>query len=251
MPSLAEFQRGFAAALKIPAPGPADVEAAGLRIHRNTLMKALVDAVLANYPTVGVLMGAAWLGSAAQAYAMQYPPRHAVLADYGELFPDFVRAMDPEQAWPYLPGVAALDRAWTHALLAQDAPALKPERLGVLAPDVLAALRLRLHPGACYGVYGHSAVTVWRANRPPASPPGELHIEDHDEAALVVRNDGGVVLLPLDAAAQVFLDVVISGGNAAAAASAALQADPDADIAGTWSTFLTQGVFADIESHGD
>jgi hypothetical protein len=252
MPSLAEFQRGFAAALTAPAlPGSVEGEAAGLRIHRNTFMKALVDAVLANYPTVVVLMGQEWVASAAQAYARQHPPRHAVLADYGASLPEFLRAAQTGEDWPYLPGVAELDRAWTQVLLARDAPALGPERLVALAPHALATLRPRLHPAVHYGVHGHSAVTVWRANRPPAVPPAHLQVGDDEEAALIVRNDAGVLLLPIDAAARTFLDVVIAGGDISAAASAALQTDPEADIAATWAMLLSQGAFADIETHGD
>jgi hypothetical protein len=253
MPSLAEFQSDFAAALRRPAAGHAlrDAEPAGLRVHRNTVMKALIDAVLANYPTVGVLAGVEWLSGVARDYALRHPPRHAVLAEYGESFPDFLRAMDADLTLPYLGGVAELDRAWTQSLLAPDAPALDPARLHALSPQALASLRLQLHPSARYGVYGHSAVTVWRASRPPAVPPTELQIDGGDEAALIVRNSGGVVLLPLDVGAQAFLEVIVAGGNTAAAASAALQADPDADIAVAWTTFLVQGTFAKFELDGD
>jgi Putative DNA-binding domain len=248
MPSLAEFQRDFAAALLGPAAAGAD-EPAGLRIHRNTAMKGLVDAVIANYPTVGVLMGEQWLGGAAQDYAGQHPARQAVLADYGEAFPDFLRALDAAQDWPYLPDVAELDRAWTQALLAPDAPALRPAQLSALAPQTLAALQLRLHPSACHGVYAHSAVTVWQANRPPATPPAELHVAGIDEAALMLRNDDGVVLLPLDDGAHAFLHAITSGSNLTEAVSAALQTG--ADVAEIWSRLLTHGVFADIQDHGD
>jgi len=253
MPSLAEFQRDFAAALRMPSTleGSGRAEPAGLRVHRNTAMKALVDAVLANYPTVGVLAGHEWLGGAAQAYAQRHPPRHAVLAGYGEFLPDFMRAMDTNQEWPYLVDVAKLDRAWMQSLLAPDAPLLNAARLRALSPQALASLRLRLHPSVRYDIYGHSAVTIWQANRPPRVPPEGLQIDGRDEAALIVRNDGGVALLPLDHAAQAFLETIIAGGSTAAAASAALLADPDADIAARWSAFLAQGVFADIESHGD
>lgn len=224
---------------------------AGLRVHRNTVIKALVDAVLANYPTVVVLMGQEWLADVARAYVQQHPPRHAVLAGYGETFPDFLRAMEVEHDWPYLPGVAELDRAWTQSLLAPDSPTLTPARLAGLEAAVLATLPLRLHPGARYGVYASSAVTVWRANRSPATAPTELHIDGRDEAAVMVRNDEGVVLLPLDAAGRAFVEAIISGSGIGEAASAALQIAPDGDVAGSWSALLAHGVFAGIDNHGD
>ncbi|MEO6078359.1 MAG: DNA-binding domain-containing protein [Steroidobacteraceae bacterium] len=251
MPLLAEYQRDFAAALLAPAIGDDPAVAAGVRVHRNTVMKALIDAVLANYPTIGVLMGEEWLADVARAYALQHPPGRAALADYGESFPDFVRSMNLTQDWPYLPDVAELDRAWTQSLLAADALSLTPARLTGMEPSEMAGLRLRLHPAARYKVYGNSAVTVWQANRPPAAPPAELHVDGRDEVALMVRNDEGVTLLPLDVAGRAFLESIISGGSISEAAGTALQAAPDTDIAGCWSTLLGQGAFADIETQGD
>ncbi len=252
MPSLAEFQRGFAARLlaQLPDEGAGDAAPAGLRVHRNTAMKGLVDALLANFPTAGVLMGAEWLAGMARGYARQNPPRHAVLADYGDAFPAFLRAMDADHAWPYLPGVAELDRAWMHSLLASDSPALTPGRLAGLAPGALASLQLRLHPAARYGVHAHSAVTVWRANHPPALPHADLCVDGSEESALMLRNLHGVMLLPLDAAGRAFVEAIISGASIAAAAGAAIGAQPDADVASIWSTLLMQGAFADIDTHG-
>lgn len=248
MPSLADFQREFMTALR-GSPGNdalRDAEPAGLRIHRNTMMKGLVDAVLANYPTVCVLMGAQWTAQVAQAYARQQPARQAVLSAYGESFPEFLGDLAEGHAWPYLSPVAGLDRAWMQSLLAPDAPAIDPEELVTLAPARLASLHLRLHPSAHYGVFRHSAVTIWQANRPPAMPPAQLQVEDEEEAAVLVRNATGVVLLPLDPAALAFLETVVAGGSMTTAVSAALQANSDADIAATWSRFLQLGVFCRI-----
>ncbi|MEO8313944.1 MAG: DNA-binding domain-containing protein [Pseudomonadota bacterium] len=251
MPSLAEFQRSFAAALQAPTMSEGPGVPAGVRVHRNTVTKALIDAVLANYPAVSVLMGEEWLTAAARAYAFQHPPAHAALAGYGDSFPEFLRGMNETRDWPYLPGVAELDRAWTRSLLAPDASALTPDRLVGMEPSVLAGLALQLHPAAHYGVYGNSAVTVWQANRPPAAPPAELHIDGRDEAALIVRNDEGILLLPLDAAGRAFLESIISGGSIAEAASTSMQVAPEADIAACWSTLLVQGAFADFRNQGE
>lgn len=246
MPSLAEFQRDMAAALIAQGEVPA-----GLRVHRNTTVKGLVDAVLANYPTVAVLMGEEWLAELARRYALQHPPARAALADYGELFPQFLHATQLAADWPYVPAVAKLDRAWTEALLAADAPALAPQHLASLAPDALIALKLRLHPATRFGVYAHSAVTVWLSNRPPAVPPAQLVLDGADEAALFVRNANGVQLLPLDAAGHGFVQAVIDGYDIGTAAARALEALPTADVAAIWSTLLTEGAFAANNLHGD
>jgi hypothetical protein len=252
MPSLAEFQRDFAASLlDAAASSPVRASAAGLRVHRNSVIKALVDAVLANYPTVGVLMGEPWLADVARTYVLQHPPRHAVLADYGSSFPEFLQSLDLERDWPYLASVARLDRAWTQAHLAPDARALTPGRLVGIDPAVLANVRLRLHPSARFAVCASSAATIWRANRSPAAPPTELHVDGFDEAALMIRNEAGVMLLPLNDSARAFVEAIISRCSAGEAARAALRAAPESDLAGAWSALLTHGAFADIDISGD
>jgi hypothetical protein len=252
MPSLAEFQQDFAATLLQPGAGGLARELpAGLRVHRNTTIKGLVDALLANYPTVGVLMGESWLVDVARSYALQHPPQQAVLADYGDRFPDFLRATQVAEDWPYLPAVAELDRAWTQSLLAADAPVLVPEKLASLAPDAMVNVRLRLHPATRFGVYAQSAVTVWMNNRPPAVPPRELTLDGRDEAALIVRNADGVKLLPLCVAGRAFIEAIIAGHGLVAAAGHGLEALPGADMATIWSTLLMQGTFADLEYNGD
>jgi hypothetical protein len=248
MPSLAEFQRDFAATLLEPGVGGLFHELpAGLRVHRNTTIKGLVDALLANYPTVGVLMGQEWLADVARSHALQHPPQQAVLADYGDRLPDFLRSLQVAEDWPYLPAVAELDRAWTQSLLATDAPSLTPEKLASLAPDALATVQLRLHPATRFGVYPQSAVTVWMHNRPPAVPPAELLLDSTDEAALIVRSADGVKLLPLNVAGRAFIEAIIAGHGLVAAASRALEVSPTADMANIWSTLLTHGAFADLE----
>ena len=249
MPSLAEFQRDLAAALRAPLIAPA-AEPAGLRIHRNTVMKGLVDAILANYPTLEVLMGREWMTGAAQAFARQHPPAHAVLADYGEGFAGFLAAADEEAQWPWLQGVAQLDRAWTCALLAANVPALTPHSLRLSAAD-LAACRPSLHPSVTLGCYAGSAVSVWQSNRPPARPPESLEVNGTDETAVMVRNQDGITLLRLDAAGYTFLQTVMQGGTLQDAAMAALQAQPEVDLASLWATLLTQGLFVNPMENDD
>jgi hypothetical protein len=251
MPSLAEFQHDFTAALLAPATRARDDLAPGLRVHRNTVIKALVDAVQANYPTVGVLMGQQWLADVAREYACSHPPRHAVLADYGATFPAFLSELAQAGGWPWLCGVAQLDRAWTEALHAPDAPALTPDALGEIAPSRLPQLRLRLHPATRYGAYAGSAVTVWRANRPPAIAPAELVIDGSEEAALTIRGDAGVVLLPLDAAGRAFVEAINAGCTMGAAAAAALDVATPAEVAATWATLLSNGALAGYHEQGD
>ena len=66
------------------------------------------------------------------------PPASAALQDYGEAFPAWLDRFPPAEALPYLAGVAHLDRLWTEALFAAEAPTLSAEALAGLAPQALA-----------------------------------------------------------------------------------------------------------------
>src|SRR6202795_4683988 len=93
--ALPRFQDGFAQALLAPdpaaAPGlTAEIAALarqpGFAIYRNTLMKACIDALQANYPSVARLVGDEWFRAAAAIFAREHLPAQATLLNYGEAF---------------------------------------------------------------------------------------------------------------------------------------------------------------------
>ena len=95
----------------------------GFAVYRNTVRLACVEALAANHPTVVQLVGEAWFGDAAAIFAATHPSRDGVLAGYGEGFAEFLASTSRRRAeLVYLPGVARLDRCWTEAHLAADAP---------------------------------------------------------------------------------------------------------------------------------
>ena len=94
MTRLAAFQDAFAEALfvdpasPVTASLPPDVAAlarqSAFAVYRNTVVRGLVDAIVANHPTVARLVGDEWIRAAATAFARAHPPRHPMLLDYGE-----------------------------------------------------------------------------------------------------------------------------------------------------------------------
>ena len=171
---LSDFQDGLAGAL-LPPPGastppPAWLDALlaqpGFAVYRNTVAKGCIDALQANYPAVHALVGTDWLRAAAHAFVHQHPPTDGCLMDYGAGFAEFLEGFGPAANLPYLGAVARLDRYWTEAHLAGDAPALQAAWLaashrntGTPAP---AATR-RAGSGA-----EHPAYTLWQCQRRPA-----------------------------------------------------------------------------------
>ena len=120
-----DFEAAFFAALFRPTPeSPAWTRQAGFAVHRNTVLRGAIDALAANYPTVRRLLGDEAFDDIARAFVVARPPRDGVLAGYGIGFASHLAATAPLDGVEVLPGVAALDRAWTECHLAADAPVL-------------------------------------------------------------------------------------------------------------------------------
>ena len=140
MSDLAAFQDRFSQALHLNGElgGNGDAEALRieLSVHRNTVYKALIDALRANYPTVEQLVGEEWFIASAYAFLAKNLPGEASLSAFGAAYPDFLTTLPATAELPYLPGVARLDQLWTEAHIAADADVLSLEALANVASRV-------------------------------------------------------------------------------------------------------------------
>ncbi|MGD9843444.1 MAG: putative DNA-binding domain-containing protein [Steroidobacteraceae bacterium] len=245
MLALAEFQQQFIAALLEPQAEQASAYGVGFSVYQNTVMKGLVDVLRANYPTVERLVGDAWFLSAALYYARDNLPEQAPLAMYGASFPDFFQQSVVTNNLPYLADVARIDRYWTEAHFAVDAPLLDAAKLQRFPPAQLATLCLQLHPAVRLGCVQHSALTIWLHNRPPAVPPAELLIQDETEYLLISRGQGEVKVSTLAHSEYEFFLQLQLGVSLGDAAVATLEVNANADIAGMLSRAIAANVFKD------
>jgi len=249
--SLAEldaFQRDFAAALRgQPACSPAGAALAAqpaFAVYRNTVLRGGIDALVANHPTVRQLVGDEWIEAAAAAFFDVVPPRDGSLAGYGEGFADFLDRFAPAAELPYLAGVARLDRAWTEAHLAADAPVLGATALAATPPERLLQAVLVPHPAARWLRFAeHPSFTIWRRHREGQALDAELAW--HGEAALVLRPGLGVEWRDADPAALDFLDACAEGLPFAEAAGRIADDAPGPE---TWlGGLLAAGAFCRID----
>ncbi|OGA05302.1 MAG: hypothetical protein A3H35_05390 [Betaproteobacteria bacterium RIFCSPLOWO2_02_FULL_62_17] len=247
--ALTQFQNDFARALLDPFASPAASIAPlahqpGFAVYRNTVMKACIDALQANYPAVARLVGEEWFRAAAAIFVRKHPPAHAALVDYGAAFAAFLAAFPPAAELSYLAGVAALDRFWSECHTARDEPPLAAAALADLDADTLGATVLRPHAAARWQWFADQPIaTLWQANRAPQLAPTEA-IEWHGEGMLLVRPGSAVTWLQLDHSGIAFLDACSKGQLAGEAAQAALHADASADLAKLLSRLLEAGAFA-------
>lgn len=243
-PGLVGFQSVFAAALFAPADAPGPLAALtaqpAFAVYRNTVMKACVDALQANFPSVARLVGGEWFRAAAALYVAAQPPGDARLLRYGEGFPDYLQAFEPARELPYLADVARLDRCWTQAHAAPDATAADAAVLATLAPGALAATVIAPHPAARWRWFAQQPIySIWSRNRGEGGDLGDL--DWRGEGALLTRPQGGVAWRQASAADCAFLDACDGGAALADAAAAALQVQPDADLARLLAGLLSAG----------
>jgi len=96
------------------------VDLGRLRVYRNGFLKACVDALRANYPSVERLVGEARFPALARPFVEAHPPRVASLVEYGSGFPQHLRVTRDMRGLDWLASFAALDRAWTEVCFAAD-----------------------------------------------------------------------------------------------------------------------------------
>jgi hypothetical protein len=265
---LRAFQDGFAAALIAPA-GPAGGESdlppeiarlvaqPGFAVYRNTVQKGCIDALQANYPAVSHLVGDEWFRAAAAIYARANLPRQPSLLDYGVDFAGFLATFEPAAELPYLAGVARLDRCWTEAHVARDEVPVAAARVAGFSAAELARVALRPHASARWAWFDDAPIfSIWARNRTTDSIANNAaslapELEWSAEGVLITRPRGAVRWTSLEKSGCAFLDACAAGGTLATAATAALDADPQADLAALMALLLGAGAFGHIAAAAD
>ncbi|MGZ5203521.1 MAG: HvfC/BufC family peptide modification chaperone [Caldimonas sp.] len=245
--SLDAFQRDFAAALLAePAEAGAIAAQPGFAVYRNTVLRGCTDALAANYPTVAQLLGAEAFEGAARSFVVSHLPREGGLAGYGEGFAVFLATFEPFRDLTYLADVARLDRAWTEAHLAADAPVLAAAALAGLSPQTLVDAVLVPHPAARWLTFAaQPAFTIWRRHR--EALPLDAEIDWRGESALVVRPVDAVAWQALDSAGAEFLGACSRGLGFPAAAALAGAADPATSVEDWLPPLVAAGAFTRLE----
>lgn len=218
--------------------------AAGLAVYRNTTVKARIDALQANYPTIAELTGEEWFRAAAAVFADDAPGRDPLMAAYGEGFPAWLERFAPARSLPFLAPVARLDRAWTEAHLAPDAVPLTCDQAA--RPGLaLAGVVLRLHPSLSLFRFDWSAPSLWLAHRYP-DLGGSLEWRPAAEGLIVWRPELEVRARRISPPEYAFLQACRLGRPLAVAVVAAQGTAPRADISSVFADLIHAGVFAPL-----
>lgn len=252
MSALEAYQRRMAAV--VAGGDPAGLAAHGAdpdliwraAVYRNTFAAGCSEALAANYPAVAALVGEGFFQALARAYIARHPPEVRSLVGYGQAMPAFLRAFPPVAGLPYLPAVAELDRAWTAAHAAADAPPLTAGAARQLAEaGGLETAVLELHPSVQPVATGWTLYPLWAALRAGERPsPAARQLHRGVETVLVWRPAHEVSHRRLRPAEAAFLARVQAGAALGTAGAAATEAEAGADLAALFAELLQAGVFA-------
>lgn len=220
---------------------PDDRTLGAIAVYRNTAIKARIDALEANFPTVARLVGDEWFRAAGREFVEDDPGDDPVLAGFGAGFPVWLAAFEPARSLPYLPLMARLDRAWTEAHLAPDARPLTPGDAAA-AGLALAAAPARLHPSVRLFWFDWTAASLWLAHREP-DEAADLHWRPDAEGLLIHRPGAEVRFRRLDRAEWAFLDACRKGRPFGVAALSARAAQPAVDASAVFAGLLAAGAF--------
>jgi hypothetical protein len=237
MPSLAERQRDFAAALLDPGlatpagiVGPdGETSARRFGVYRNNVVVGLVQTLRDAYPAVRRIVGDEFFQAMARAYVVTNPPRSPMMFDYGAGFPGFIGRFEPAAVLPYLPDVARLERAWVEAYHAAEATPIDSSVLAATSPEQLPAIRLVLHPSVHIVRSRFPVVTIWQMNI-EGGIPAPVDLEGGGEDALIVRPEAEVEVRAIPPGCAEFIEALGSGRNVVVACEEALSANPRFDL---------------------
>lgn len=244
-----EFHSAFLAALTgdVAAISPwCEPSAPGLSVYRNTVIKGCADALVAQFPSVGRVVGQAWLAEAAAAFARTHPPKRPSLLTYGETFPAWLAGFGPASQMPFLCGLAEMDLLWASAYGAADAPPLEPSAVGELDGMTLGLSRLGLHPATRFAGFDDSTPSLWRALQPPADAPASFTLAEEPEGLLLLRPGLDIRHRLASAGELAFLAACRDGATLADAGCAALAAEPGLELAAAFADLLAGGAFSSL-----
>lgn len=216
-------------------------------VYRNNVLVSLVDALADCYPVLQALVGEEFFRTMAAEFARRSPPRSPVLAWYGDGFADFVASFAPAAGLPYLPDLARLEWLRVEAWHAADAKSLPMDELVALMDDEerLPGTRFTLHPALRAMTSTHPVVSLWAAHQADDQAATLAGVDmNRSEAALLVRPELGVEIVPIESGAATFIEHLGAGATLAKAISAS---EPF-DLPATLGLLIGKGALAGILS---
>lgn len=223
MPSLREQQAAFGAAL-LDGGGPPR-----MAIYRNNVSGNWRGALAGAYPVTRMIVGEAFFGALARAFARAHPSTSGDLNEYGAGLAGFLETFPHTQDLPYLPDVARLEWQVHRAYHAAETPPF----------DFARPTEVRLAPACALLASSWPLAAIWNAHQ-EGGDPAAVDLGASAERVLVHRPGWRVEVLALSRGDYAFLDGLLKGLGPALEAGAG--ADAGFDPASALAAWVRQGV---------
>lgn len=207
-----------------------------IAVYRANVLGNYTSALREVFPVILRLVGDDFFDALARRYARQVPSRSGDLHDFGEELCAFLADFAPARELPYLPDVARLEWAVHRVFHAPHAQPLDRAALAGVPPEHLPRVRFALHSAARLIQADYPVLEIWRVNQPGWTGPQSVDLQRGAQRLLVIRRALEVELEPLGRAEYAMLAALAADRDLQGAFAAAVDIDPDFDLAG----FLTR-----------
>lgn len=197
-------------------------------VYRNNVWVARLEAIEALFPVTRRLVGDDFLRDLARRFFAERPPSTPVVQEWADPFATWLATSEAVADWIWIADVAALEATWIRAHHAAEAVPLRLADLAGIAPAMLAARQLALHPSLSLVASAYPIGTIWTAHQGEGEPEPLAAIDP--ESVLVVRPDADVVVATLSPGEAAFVGALADGATLAEAAEAALAVDAEFDV---------------------
>ncbi len=212
-------------------------------VYANTGLRAAMDALAANFPSVVHALGGPAFEPLARTFAQTHPPYEGRLFLYGQGFPEFLASREVASLHVEVSELACIDGMVLQAHAAADHLPLNAAHLSAMPAEALPELQLQVAPSTHWRVLSKGAVLDrWHQAR---GSEADLSLSPESSIGLLVtrpEDSVGVHEVPLGSLR--LLDALAAGQALAEAATQAreLNASPEA--------FNLQAALGALLAHG-
>ena len=134
-----------------------------LDVYANMYFYRILDVLRDEYPRVVVAVGEVAFHDLVTDYLLAHRPQHPSLRAAGARLPAYLEAHPLGSAWPWLPGLALLERTHRELFDGVDAPTLTSDTLQKLALEEFVGLFVRLIPTHALIDFPFALSAIWES----------------------------------------------------------------------------------------
>jgi hypothetical protein len=215
-----------------------------LKIYRNGAIKACMDVLIANFPSLNLYLGKEVFKQLGRQYILQHWPQDSRLSTYGEDLAEFIGSVADEYLI-YGSDLAKLDRAWLDALFASNEPSLSSADIaGLVSQDEASDSRtVRLASSVRLIRLDYQCLQSWIGLK---FEKDDLIDEQSSKVIMMWRLEQSVHYRQLDEFEESFINAIFQTGSIMIAAETAIAANPSRDISTLFAGLLSAGILAKI-----